>query len=205
MYYITGAALHAALGLCEHDSEEVKVLKKGLCFLSGQEAMLSSDVPCQVTLMRQRSNLLFTQKCIYDVMQYLESEVLVPLLANNRLLACLGNMLSTYVETQVQISGVYDRMALIFAKALGWSKVDMDESAEEPNEETLADYKSDGSCSNDQSLPMRLSLKLLRYYIGASFNDFMKHKERALRHDRDFTKRVAFRTQVLTKRILSEA
>jgi hypothetical protein len=202
-YYVTGAALHAALGLCYDGSEEVKLLKENLCFADDKQAILSSEVPCQLTVTRQRNRLLYPKKHVYDVMQSLESDVLIPLLGNNRLLACLRNMLSRYVETQVEASGVYERMAIIFAKALGWTKVERAESTAEESieEECLSDYQS--NAGDDKSLPERLATKMVRYYVGSTFNDFIAHKARALEHDRDFSKRVAFRMKVLTKRIVS--
>ena len=89
-----------------------------------------------------------------------------------------------YLERQIAVADFPERYKKIFEEAL--------------------DMREDDGEEEEGYLPRLLAGRFYRFYIGSSFNDFIKHKARVLRHDRDPTRNVAFRVKTLSKQLLKK-
>jgi uncharacterized small protein (DUF1192 family) len=134
---------------------------------------------------------LFPSRALYELVLVMEKEVLMVLLVkNSRIMAVLGNRLSLYVERELAKREFPEQFAALFEVALG-----IHQASDHLTDERIAhmyevtDYP-----------PLVMAEKFYRYYVGATFNDFIKAIARDLKIDRDFKRNVAFRCAQLSKR-----
>ena len=195
IYFVIGAALHNTrelnlyyLGTGDYLAAQLRndLLRNSLTYSSCEEA-LADNMPCRLVQIRERATLLYVRKQLFELSLEMEEHVFIPLLESGKILACLGNRLSAYLECQLVVKLHPERIAVIFEVALGMA------SPSEP----LTDRRMSKLLDDDAYLPVILAQKLYRYYIGSCFNDFVKHKVRALKHDKDFGRKLAFRNSLL--------
>jgi hypothetical protein len=151
----------------------------------------------------------------------MEMKVLTPLLSSNRLLATLGNSLTLYLERELSAFLFPSLFTNFFEAALlrnptpttgsvcsGLVHNDDDDDDDSDDDEDDDDDDDDSEQNKASSrktavkkLARRLGNKFYRYYVGSSFNDFVKHKFRTLGMDKDSTRNVAFRIGLLSAQI----
>ena len=146
--------------------------------------------------MRQHRCLLFPRKPLFELVLDMEREVLMKLLQNNsRIMAVMGNKMSVYLERELAKREYPERFTAVFEVALGLYK----------STDLLTDERIAHMYSVSDYPPLVMAEKFYRYYVGASFNDFIKAIARELKVDRDFKRNVAFRTAQLSKRAVDTA
>jgi len=118
----------------------------------------------------------------------MEVKVFQPLMVNCRLLACMADYFTVYVERELQAQGYPELLIAVIEGALLGTVQDEDKREHEDEVENLY-------------LPRILAEKIFRYYSGATLNDFVRHIVRTLRQDQNFQKSLAFRQLILTKKL----
>ena len=102
----------------------------------------------------------------------LEEETLKPMCVNMRKLALLGKCFKQYFECQLSTSLAYEIVRSLFDEAIQKLGVDV--------------------CCNE------LSYRLIRYYAGTTFNDFVANQFRNMKHDVEMDRNLSKRLKILT-------
>jgi hypothetical protein len=198
IYFIVGAALESMLALAEEiyvgiDKEEtMNKLRSNLAYPDGVVGATNAGMPCTLVQRRSLSNLLYPKMDLYNVFLNMESNVFMPMMKNVRMLACLGNFHSVYIERELQCLGYPEAVMSVIENALGVisSSTDMTTTTDEDE--------------GKNKFSRILSEKMFRYFSGSMLNDFLRFIVRSLKQDLNFQKSVAFRQIILTKKLLKQ-
>jgi hypothetical protein len=169
LYYILGAALRKTLDTI--DNEEHRVALEELICMKESDAM-AAELPCEMIIRRQRFRLLFPNKEFFEAFCALEEETVKPMCVNMRKLALLGKSFKQYFESQLNSSLAYEIICSLFNKA-------------------IKELNIQECCS-------LLSYRLIRYYVGTTFNDFVANQFRNMKHDVEMDRNLSKRLKILT-------
>jgi hypothetical protein len=202
VYFIIGSALYSTLELMLYRGEQSndlaaarlrdKLLREKLTYADGAKGAKADNLPYRLVELRTKLNLLYCRTQLYDIALEMEKTVLIPLLEEGKLFACLGNRMSAYLECELSSREFPERIAAIFEVALGLVKPETE----------LTEERLRFLAENLDYAPVIMAQKLYRYYVGSAFNDFMRHKTRVMKLDRDFKRNIAFRTANLTRKVV---
>ena len=188
LYYVGGCAYHAMISLetvkdwnIALNGQVYSVLSSGL--LLTKDAAIQSELPCHRVFTKEKVNLCYINRNLFDLLIQLDNKVLNPILSDEGLLAAYGNELFGVIVDNLE-DNFKSKFVELIEDSLGMNK----------NDNIHKD-----STVTVQQIVQQMYNKFVDYYCNVMVKEFCKRVMNDLKLKECLERNVKFRLGVLTK------